>query len=96
MRILRPMTHETRSERTVRLLTLRLDELASALERSGAATGAVAHLLELASIATTHAVMLELLTSERAEEVWAAAAQRHPVLTTMKIRGPSVRDRVAA
>ena len=73
------MTRAARGERTVRLLTLRLEELASALERSAAADDA-AHLLELASVATSHAVSLELITRERAVSVWAAAAERHPVL----------------
>ncbi len=58
------MARETRSERTARVLSARLDALASALMRSGARPDDIARLLELASLATLHAVSLDLL-SER-------------------------------
>ena len=74
------MAHELRSERVVRRLALRLDELALALENAGAPPESIERLLDLASVATMHAVALELLTSERAAEVWTAAVARHPVL----------------
>ncbi len=90
------MTRETRSERTLRLLTLRLEELARALERSGARAESVRRLLELASLATLHAVSLELITSERAAEVWSAAERRHPVLATLELRHPHAPERAAA
>jgi hypothetical protein len=76
------MTPQMRAERTERLLTGRLDELACTLERPGAATHSAARLLELASVATQHAVELRLLSSERAAAIWDAAASRHPVLRT--------------
>ena len=88
------MTRAARSERTVRLLTLRLEELASALERSAAAGGAT-HLLELASVATSHAVSLELITRERAVSVWAAAAERHPVLARFETGETYLPERAA-
>ncbi len=69
-----------RADRTERLLSRRLDELASTLERPGAAAQPAARLLELASVATRHAVELHLLSSERAAAIWEAAATRHPVL----------------
>ena len=74
------MTYDDRCERTVRLLTQRLDELAGALTRSGAPVESVAPLIELASVATMHAVALELLSQERAAEIWTSAVRRHPVL----------------
>jgi hypothetical protein len=69
-----------RADRTERLLTGRLDELASALERPGAPAQSAARLLELASVATQHAIQLRLLSRERATAIWEAAASRHPVL----------------
>jgi hypothetical protein len=64
------------------LLTSRLEELACVLERSGAPSERVGRLLELASVATLHAVTLDLLTAERAETIWRTAKERHPVLET--------------
>ena len=78
--------HETRSERTERLLTMRLEELARALERARAPRLAAGRLLELASAATLNAVALELVTAERAEAVWSAARERHPVLDEVELR----------
>ena len=68
----------------MRRLALRLDELAHALERAGAPPDAVTRLLELTAVATMHAIALEVITSERAAEVWTAAAARHPVLETVE------------
>jgi hypothetical protein len=81
-RILGAMTPEMRSDRTERLLSGRLDELASTLERPGAPAQPAARLLELASVATQHAIELHLLSHERATAIWEAAARRHPVLRT--------------
>lgn len=85
MRILPPVTTEVRSERTARLLALRLEELARALERAGAPAGAAARLLESASVATLHAVSLELVTSKRAAAIWNDASERHPVLSAVSL-----------
>lgn len=84
MRILRAVTEEARCERTARLLALRLEELSRSLERSQAPPREVARLLELASVATAHAVSLRLLTSERAEAIWTDAAARHPALAAAR------------
>lgn len=70
----------TRSERVERRLTQRLDELAGALERSGAPAETIGRLLELASVATVHAVALDLVSAERAAQIWHVARERHPVL----------------
>ncbi|MEX2211465.1 MAG: hypothetical protein WD689_06850 [Gaiellaceae bacterium] len=62
------MPAETSSERIERLLTQRLDELAQALERSGAPADSVGRLLELAATGTLTAVALELLHEQPAEQ----------------------------
>ena len=90
------MTQEARAERTVRLLTLRLEELAAAVERVRTPSAEVGLLLELASVATMHAVSLELLTTAQAERVWREAEERHPALQAIEIRRSSVPERAAA
>jgi hypothetical protein len=72
------MTHDSRSDRTARLLTARLEELGRALERAQVPKEQASRLLESASIATMHAVTLDLLTTTRATELWREAAERHP------------------
>jgi hypothetical protein len=84
-RIIASVTAAARSDLTARRLALRLEELARALELAGAPGGAAARLLESASVATMHAVSLELVTSERAAEIWGDAARRHPVLATVAV-----------
>ena len=74
------MTDAARSERTTRILTARLEELARAVERANVSARQAARLLESASVATMHAVTLELLSSARAEELWREAAERHPAI----------------
>ena len=88
--------HETRSERTERLLTMRLEELARALERARAPRVAAGRLLELASLATLNAVALELVTAERAEAVWRDARDRHPVLEELRAEPAQPPVRAAA
>jgi hypothetical protein len=80
------VTAAARSDLTARRLALRLEELAIALERAGAPESSAARLLESASVATMHAVSLELVTSERAAEVWGEAVRRHPVLSAVAER----------
>lgn len=72
------MTDTTRSERTARILSARLSELARALERPEVPREAASRLLEAASVATMHAVTLDLLTSQRARALWHEAAEQHP------------------
>jgi hypothetical protein len=74
------MTEEARRQRTERLLTSRLEELAGTLERGGADGPAMERRLELASAATDRAIELRLLDGRRAAAIWADAARRHPVL----------------
>jgi hypothetical protein len=72
------MTEQVRTERTARILSARLEELARALELANVPAEQASRLLESASIATMHAVTLDLLTSEHASDLWRAAADRHP------------------
>ena len=83
------MVAETRSERTERLLAMRLEELARALDRAGAPRLEAGRLLELASVATLNAVALDLLTAERAARVWRDARERHPVIETVEAQQPA-------
>ena len=89
------MTHETPGERTARLLSQRLEDLAETLERSGTPTKSVARLLELASVATANAVRLDLITPERAGRIWDRVERRHPVLAALDLR-LAERPRLAA
>jgi hypothetical protein len=79
-----PMTRRRRAERTERILVARLEELALALERSGAPSESVSMLLESASVATMNAVALNLITSELAETIWHDVEERHPDLAPLR------------
>ena len=83
---MRRMTELTRSERTARLLVARLDALA--LAASGLPHAEAERLVELASVATMHAVALEMLQAEKAEEIWREAHARHPELPQVEIELP--------
>jgi hypothetical protein len=89
------VTAADRSDLTARRLALRLEELACALERAGVPEGAAARLLESASVATMHAVSLDLVTSERAADIWDDATRRHPVLAAVGVER-SARASIAA
>jgi hypothetical protein len=80
---MRRVADETRSERTSRMLVDRLDALARAA--SGLRPAEAERLVELASVATMHAVALELLQAERADEIWREAHARHPELPMVTI-----------
>ena len=88
---MRTVTDETRSERTARLLVARLDALASAASRLK--NSEAERLVELASVATMHAVALELLQAEKADAIWREAHVRHPELPAVVIELP---ERLAA
>jgi hypothetical protein len=78
------VTEAALSERTVRILTAQLGELAQVLERAAVPRETATRLLESASIATMHAVTLDLLTSERATELWREAADQHPTVRELR------------
>jgi hypothetical protein len=88
---IRDVTELTRSERTSRLLVARLDALASVAAKINHADAE--RLVELASIATMHAVALETLQAEKAEAIWREAHARHPQLPQVVIAIP---ERLAA
>ena len=77
------MTELTRSERTSQLLVARLDALASVAAQLHHVE--VERLVELASVATMHAVALETLHAEKAAEIWRDAHTRHPELPVFEI-----------
>jgi hypothetical protein len=80
------VTIETRSERTARLLVARLDAVAKAASELRHAEAE--RLVELASVATMHAVALELLRAEKAEAIWRDAHVRHPELPHVEVELP--------
>jgi hypothetical protein len=85
------VTYDVRSERTAKLLIARLDALARAANRIPHAE--TERLIELATVATMHAVALELLELDRAEAIWRDAHARHPQLPRVEVALP---ERLAA
>jgi cell division septum initiation protein DivIVA len=88
---MRPVTGERRSERTARLLVARLEALAQAA--AGLRHSEAERLVELASVATMHAVALELIQAEKAQAIWRDAHARHPQLPEVQLELP---ERLAA
>lgn len=78
------VTRRARTERTERILVGRLEELARALERSGAPSDSVARLLESAAVATVNAVALNLITAEIADTIWHEVEERHPTVAPLR------------
>jgi len=78
------VTRKARAARTERLLIGRLEELARALERSGAPSESISQLLESASIATVNAVALQLISAEAAETIWREVEDRHPEVAPLR------------
>ena len=85
------MTELTRSELTSQRLVARLDALTTIAAQLP--HGAAERLVELASIATMHAVALETLQAEKAEAIWREAHERHPELPQVVLELP---ERIAA
>lgn len=83
---IRNVTEDARCQRTANLLIARLDALARTADRLP--HPAVERLVELASVATTRAVALELLEAERAESIWHDARRRHPALREVEVQLP--------
>jgi hypothetical protein len=81
------VTVPARSERTAKLLIARLDALARAASRVPHAE--TERLVELATVATMHAVALELLEAEYADAIWRDARERHPELPHVEIELPA-------
>lgn len=72
------MERPDRHDRIVRLLAVRLEALARVSERSLAGSRSFEPDVLRAAAATRHAIELELLSLEEAEEIWADVARRHP------------------
>ena len=72
------MDRPDRHDRIVRLLAVRLEALARVSERSLAGARSLEPDVLRAEAATRHAIELELLSLEEAEEIWAEVARRHP------------------
>jgi hypothetical protein len=83
------MSERPNHDRTIRLLTARLETIAAATERSPRRVCDLEPHVRRAAAATRNAVRLELLTPEEAGEIWAAVASRHPHALWAK-DGPSV------
>lgn len=85
------LTPEARCERTAKLLIARLDALARTASQIPHAE--TERLIELATVATMHAIALELLEADRAKAIWREAQERHPSLPRIEVALP---DRLAA
>lgn len=77
------MTEDDRRVRTERLLAAQLDALARTAV--GLPHAEASRLVELASVATMHAVSLDLLRPDKAEEIWRDAQVRHPELPEVEV-----------
>ncbi|MHB8641481.1 MAG: hypothetical protein ACYDA3_01130 [Gaiellaceae bacterium] len=71
-------------DRTARVLSARLEELAAVAEKSGAAAPAIARLLEAASVAAMNAVALELLSEAAMRSIWRDLEERRPVVAELR------------
>jgi 2-methylcitrate dehydratase PrpD len=71
------------SDATAASLAARLEELSSVAVRSGASSAAIAQLLESASVATIHAIALDLFHSELAEVERAPFRRRAAAVSTL-------------
>ena len=72
------MDSNDRHDRIVRLLAVRLEALARVSERSLAGSRPLEPDVLRAAVATRHAIELDLLSLEEADEIWAEVARRHP------------------
>jgi hypothetical protein len=81
------MTREARAERTANLLIARLEAVARTASQLPHADAV--RLVELASVATTRAVALDLLCADRADAIWQDAFERHPTLPTVTLEPPA-------
>jgi hypothetical protein len=77
------VTAKARSERTANLLMAHLDALARAAPRMPYAE--TKRLIEIAAMATSRAVTLELLAADRAAAIWREAHARHPCLPRVDV-----------
>lgn len=81
------MTSRTRSDRTANLLIAHLDALARAACRMPRTE--TERRIELATVATRHAVALRLLEADRAAAIWRDTHARYPDLPYVEIELPA-------
>jgi hypothetical protein len=74
------MERQNHHDRTLRLLECRLEVLAGASGRSLSGRRPLDRQVLAVEAATRHAIDLELLSREEADEIWAAVARRHPLV----------------
>ena len=72
------MGRDERHDRIVRLLEVRLEALARVSDRSLAGSSSLEPDVLRAAVATRHAIELDLLSLEEADEIWGEVARRHP------------------
>jgi hypothetical protein len=72
------MGRDDRHDRIVRLLEVRLEALARVSDRSLSGSSSLEPDVLRAAAATRHAIELDLLSLEEAEEIWGEVARRHP------------------
>jgi hypothetical protein len=83
---MRGVIHETRCERTERLLVGQLEAVARVASQLRHAEAE--RLVELASVATMRAVALELIRADKADQIWHDAHARHPELPHVHVELP--------
>jgi hypothetical protein len=83
------MTPDSRHDRTVTLLAARLETIALAVERRAERNPHLESHVLRAAMATRNAVLLELISPEEADCIWAEAAERHPAVSWVR-HGPSL------
>lgn len=81
------MTPDIRHDRTIALLGARLETIALAVERRAERNPELESHVLRAAMATRNAVLLELISREEADHIWAEAAARHPGVSWAS-RGP--------
>jgi hypothetical protein len=77
------VTAKARSERTANLLVAHLEALARTAPRMPSSE--TKRLVELAAVATTRAVKLQLLQADLAASIWRDAHARHPGLPHVEL-----------
>jgi hypothetical protein len=78
------MNSRTRHDRTVRLISARLEEIAVAEERRPALARDLEHSARGAAAATRHAVELCLISRDEADAIWARVAELHPAVGLLR------------
>jgi hypothetical protein len=78
------MNSRTRHDRTVRLISARLEEIAVTEARRPCLARDLERSAHGAAAATRHAVELSLISRGEADAIWAAVAERHPAVALLR------------